>query len=225
MTSAHSPLASGDHLTRAEFETRAAALPDHVKVELLDGEVYLSTSTKADHGDAHALMTCWLGHYSYATPRTKVSCRTTLRLDEISQPQPDVVLRIVPEAGGHSSVDDEGYLRGPAELVAEIATSESAIDFHRKKEIYLRNGVLEYVILALHEARLSWFAYEGGLYLPLPPDPAGVIRSRVFPGLWLDARAASQGDGATVLHVLHRGLAAQTHASFVRGLRAATRRR
>jgi hypothetical protein len=43
------PLATGDRLTRAEFERRAALLPEHVKVELLDGEILDRSLESKEH--------------------------------------------------------------------------------------------------------------------------------------------------------------------------------
>jgi hypothetical protein len=46
----------------------------------------------------------------------------------------------------------------------------------------------------------------------------GVLRSRVFPGLWLDAAVLLAEDGARVLARLQEGLQSAEHASFVTGL-------
>jgi len=42
-----------------------------------------------------------------------------------------------------------------------------------------------------------------------------VIRSDVFPGLWLDVPALLKGDLARVLATLQRGLRSVEHAEFV----------
>jgi hypothetical protein len=46
----------------------------------------------------------------------------------------------------------------------------------------------------------------------------GVLRSRVFPGLWLDAAGLLAEDGARVLTTLQEGLQSAEHASFVAAL-------
>ena len=43
-------------------------------------------------------------------------------------------------------------------------------------------------------------------YRPLPHDKHGVVRSRVYPGLWLDTRALLAGNAAAVLATLQRGI-------------------
>src|SRR5207245_10909111 len=55
----------------------------------------------------------------------------------------------------------------------------------------------------------------------LPADAAGVIRSQVFPGLWLDVAALLRFDLARVLQVLQQGLASPEHEAFAARLRAA----
>jgi len=42
-----------------------------------------------------------------------------------------------------------------------------------------------------------------------------VIRSEVFPGLWLDADALLRRDRKRLLSVLRQGLASPEHAAFV----------
>ena len=55
--------------------------------------------------------------------------------------------------------------------------------------------------------------------LPIPvdiePEADGIIRSQVFPGLWLDKSALLEGDLAKVLQVLGQGLSSPEHRSFV----------
>ncbi|MGV3724331.1 MAG: Uma2 family endonuclease, partial [Actinomycetota bacterium] len=53
------------------------------------------------------------------------------------------------------------------------------------------------------------------------PDPDGVFRSKVFPGLWLAPQALLRGDSAAVRAVVERGVASPEHAEFVRRLAAA----
>ncbi len=61
---------------------------------------------------------------------------------------------------------------------------------------------------------------RGGLYPSLPLEADGTLRSRVFPGLWLDPAALWAGDAAALLATLQRGLANPAHAAFVERLRA-----
>ncbi len=56
----------------------------------------------------------------------------------------------------------------------------------------------------MFEHRLDWFYLREGEYVPLPVDEDGVIRSQVFPGLWLAANDLLAGNMGRVLAVLIR---------------------
>jgi Uma2 family endonuclease len=91
----------------------------------------------------------------------------------------------------------------------------SSYDLREKKEAYRRNGVREYIVWAVYDRQLRWFRLEAGQYVSLNPDEDGVIRSRTFPGLWLDVEALLKDDMAKVLAVLQQGLASSEHKDFV----------
>jgi hypothetical protein len=57
--------------------------------------------------------------------------------------------------------------------------------------------------------------------VPLEPGEDGVIRSRVFPGLWLDVTALLNDDMAKVLALLRQGLASPEHREFANRLSSA----
>lgn len=67
---------------------------------------------------------------------------------------------------------------------------------------------------------MDWFVLRDGVYEPLQPDADGILRSEVFPGLWLPMDALWAGDLATMLAVVQQGLAAQENAAFVTSLHA-----
>ncbi|HZV02144.1 MAG TPA: Uma2 family endonuclease [Planctomycetota bacterium] len=218
------PLENGEHLTRPEFERRYDVMPAGIKCELIDGVVYVSSPVKLEHSDPDSLLGMWLTLYANATPGTRSNANATLRLDEIAEPQPDQLLRVLPEGGGTSRMDEDGYLTGSAELVVEVAASRASYDLHQKKDLYLRHAVREYLVHVVHDAAVLWFALEEGDWVELEPDARGVVRSRVFPGLWLDTRALLEGDGARIERVLRRGIATKPHAAFVRDLKRAIAR-
>jgi hypothetical protein len=70
----------------------------------------------------------------------------------------------------------------------------------------------------VQERELRWHALTEGKYQLLQPGPDGVFRSRVFPGLWLDAPAFFKGDIERVLATLQRGLQSPEHQQFVEAL-------
>jgi Uma2 family endonuclease len=213
------PLNSGDRLSRAEFERRYEAHPEIQKAELIEGVVYVPSPIRSDqHGDPHFDAIAWLGAYRVVTPGVKGSDNATVLLDFENEVQPDISLRLPPELGGKAKLNENGYLEGPPELIVEIAASSAAYDMHDKKRVYARNGVQEYLVMQIYEKRVNWFVLRQGVYENLEPDENGVLRSEVFPGLWLSTGAFWAGDMAKVLAVLQEGLASAEYKAFVEQL-------
>ncbi|MBN3892160.1 MAG: Uma2 family endonuclease [Nostoc sp. JL31] len=214
------PLENGDKLTRYEFERRYNATPNLKKAELIEGIVYIMPAALRfrSHGQPHGWILTCLGTYEAATPGVALGIEPTVRLDLDNEPQPDVVLLIVPEAGGQTRLSEDDYIEGAPELVVEIAASSVAIDLHGKKQAYRRNGVKEYIVWQVLDQKLTWFSLEQGEYLELIPDNEGILRSRVFPGLWLAATELLEGNMQSVLKVLQAGLQSAEHGDFIKKL-------
>ena len=210
------PLNAGDRLSRAEFERRHQAHPEIKKAELVEGIVYLQTAVHFEqHGRPHSDAVAWLGVYCAATPDVLGGNNTTVRLDYENEVQPDALLRLEPKHGGRSHVTEDDYLEGPPELIVEIAASSVAYDLHVKRRVYARSGVQEYLAVQMYEQRVDWFVLRGGVYETLTPNADGVLRSEVFPGLWLQPAALFAGELAAMLAVLQEGLDAPEHADFL----------
>jgi Uma2 family endonuclease len=154
----------------------------------------------------------WLGSYRLATPGVQPSIAATTRLSDTSVPEPDASLRIL--HGGQTQLQG-GYIIGPPELAIEIAASSLSIDRQAKWRDYLRHGVREYLLWRVEEAAIDWWVAREGQYVALQPDAQGILRSEVFPGLWLDPAALLRRDLPQVLAVLQQGLATPEHAAFV----------
>ena len=122
---------------------------------------------------------------------------------------------VAPQTVGRSTVAPDDYIEGAPELVMEVAATSANYDMHDKKLVYARNGVPEYLVLLTFERAVHWFVLQDGEYVAQTPDDAGILRSRVFPGLWLDVAALLAQDMAKLLSVLQQGLAAPEHAAFV----------
>ena len=213
------PLENGDRLTRYEFERRYTAMPHIKKAELIEGVVYVASPLRFEsHVEPHGLLIIWLGTYKVATSGVKLGIEPTVRLDQDNEPQPDGVLLIDERVGGQSRLDADDYIEGAPELVAEVAASSAAIDLNDKKTAYRRNGVREYIVWQIFENKLDWFCLDRGEYAPLVTDSAGVIKSKVFPGLWLSGEDLLAGNMSQVLSVLQSGLNSPEHQTFVQSL-------
>jgi hypothetical protein len=215
------PLAAGDRLTRDEFLRRWAAHPEIKNAELLGGMVYMSSPVSVEHGDMDGDLGTWLGTYKAATPGTACGHNTTSFM-LADTPQPDLNLRVLPEFGGTSWVEDK-YLHGVPELLAEICRSSAAYDLHVKLGLYQAAKVPEYLAVLLFEREIRWHVLVNGQYQLLQADSDGIMRSRVFPGLWLDGKALFAGNMQAVLACLQEGLHSPQHAGFIAALASAKR--
>lgn len=213
------PLEPGDHLTRAEFERRYHAMPWLKKAELVEGVVYVPSPVSNDHSSPHFRLIGWLGKYEDATPGVEGGDNATIRFDDENEPQPDALLRLLPECGGRSRVDDEGYLIGQPELLAEVAMSSASYDLHTKLQVYLRHGVREYLVWRVRDREIDWFRLRGGKYVRLPKSRKGIYKSGMFPGLWLDVEAMIDGRKRQVKAVAEQGFASPAHAKFAASLK------
>jgi Uma2 family endonuclease len=217
------PLTSGDRLTRREFERRYEAMPQHFKAELVEGVVYVASPVRyASHGEPHIHIATWLGVYCASTPGSSVADNATVRLDSFNEVQPDALLRLKLEVGGHSHITADDYIEGPPELVVEIAASSAAYDLREKKTVYQRNGVQEYLVWQVYDQRIDWFHLIEDEYELRLPNAEGIIHSQVFPGLDLNVPALLAGDLARVLTVVQTGLQTIGHTTFVERLRASS---
>ena len=84
-----------------------------------------------------------------------------------------------------------------------------------KLRVYQRNAVQEYLVLLAYEQQIVWHVLVAGKYVRLQPGEDSVLRSQVFPGLWLHAEKFWANDVNGLLAVLHEGLRSPDHAEFV----------
>lgn len=209
------PLENGDRLTRAEFERRYQAMPNLKKAELIEGVVYMPSPVRyKTHAKPHSDIQGWLFNYPVATPNVELCDNSTLRLDQDNELQPDLILRINEAHGGKSYVTPDDYLEGSPELIVEIASSNASYDLHEKLNVYRRNCVQEYTFWRVYDGQIDWFSLQDEQYLPLQPNDAGVIESKIFTGLRLNVAAMIAGDLAKALADLQDGINSEAHAAF-----------
>jgi len=210
-------LEDGDHLDQKTFHDRYEAMPEDTRAELIGGIVFMPSPLMRPHGRMHVVVIDWLSRYEDATPGAETYDNATAILDDQNEPQPDVCLLIIPPGKGQTRDQDE-YIAGPPELIIEVASSSTSIDLHRKRDEYEKVGVKEYAVIALNEGRVYWWVLRNGRYEDLPRGSDGILRSEVFPGLWLDPEALLRLDKQRVRAVLQQGLASPEHAAFVQWL-------
>lgn len=210
------PLENGDRLSREEFERRYEAMPNLTKAELIEGVVHVPSPVRfRRHGRPHSHLVTWLGVYEAGTPGVESGDNSTARLDFHNVPQPDALLLIDPARGGQARISADDYVEDAPELAAEVAASSASIDLNAKLIVYQRNHVKEYVVWRVLDREVDWFVCRQGRFERLSPDATGLLRSEVFPGLWLDPAALVRGDLARVLAIVQEGVRSPEHAAFV----------
>jgi hypothetical protein len=76
--------------------------------------------------------------------------------------------------------------------------------------------VQEYVVFCIEEQELHWFHFPSRRHLK--PDRNGIWKSRVFPGLWIDAPALLARDYSRLIATVQQGLATPEHEAFAQRL-------
>jgi len=190
---------NGDSMHTREFLRRYERMPQLKKAELIEGVVYMGSPISVRHAKPDNLIQLWLGAYASRHPEVEALTNATVILDAENTVQPDALLRRLPEHGGLTRVNEQGYLVGPPELVVEIAASSASIDLRDKRRAYCRNGVQEYIVWLVAEHRIEWLCLEADEYHLQLADNQSLLRSRAFPGLLLPLGPLLACDTATVL--------------------------
>ncbi len=193
-------------------------MPELQRAELIEGVVFLAPLSDFHHSPPNFDLISWLGHYRAYTPGVRGGVAGSVRMDWKNMPQPDGLLFILPSHGGQIKKSPDDYIEGAPELAAEIAATSASYDLHVKKEVYRRNGVREYLVWRKLDGEFDWFWLKSGQYERLLPDAEGILKSQVFPGLWLDPPALLKADLQRVIQVLEKGLASPEHQAFLKHL-------
>ena len=210
-------LHDGDRMSQPQFHALYEKMPDGYRAELIGGVVCEPSPVGWAHSKSHGQLIGTVSQYANYIPGVEFGIGSTVILGEEDEVQPDLVLRIMPGFGGRSR-DTKGtkvsYVAGAPELVAEVAHTSHSIDMRIKKERYSLAGVLEYIVL--DPMGFHWFDLGNGS--ELPRDEQGVIRSTVFPGLWIDSEALQACDYARSMSVLSHGMGTAEYKRFVESL-------
>jgi Uma2 family endonuclease len=214
-------LENGERMKQPEFHRRYEQQPGEARFELIGGTVYMASPARWHHGDYQGAIATLFGCYRARTPGVVGGTDVTVILGEESEPRPDAVLRIEKAHGGQARLNEDNYLVGPPELVAEISYSTRSLDMNQKRQDYLAAGIQEYLVVCVEEQEVHWFHFPSKT--SIKPNRQGISRSRVFPGLWIDTQALLRRDYSRLVEVLQQGLAHREHSAFLRRLEKAKR--
>lgn len=174
----------------------------------------MSSPQKVRHGYHQLKLAGLVNDYVEETPGADGCVNSTSILGPSSEPQPDTCLYILPEYGGQSAVDKDGYMTGAPEWIGEISDSTESIDLNRKKLDYEKAGVRENMVAAVRTKQVYWFIRRRGKFKPLIAGPDGIVRSEVFPGFWLDPQAFLNRDGKRIGILTMRAVSQKTLREF-----------
>ena len=206
----------GERLSLEAFLDQWERMPGLKFAELIDGVVYLPSPLSLEHGRRDGKLQTLLGVYAIETGVCEIISNATWLMVG-NAPQPDVVLRVLPEFGGLTRLS--GKLgAGTPELIVEVCGSSRSFDLGPKLALYQTAGVQEYVTLLLEEQRVEWRQLLEGSYRLKSAEPEGVYKSDAFPGLWLDEPALWEANGRRLADRLREGLQSVECKSFLERL-------
>ncbi len=208
-------------MLQEEFHKLYSEMTPGYTAELIGGTVFVREPIGNQHGTRHLRLGTIFDIYQGNSPGVEASDNATVILGDEDEVQPDLLLRVLPSHGGQSSdqqpsygrAEETTYVLGAPELIGEIAHSSRAIDLHTKRRRYRHAGVIEYIVVCLEPAVIHWFDLRQDFMLE--PDQNGVIKSNVFPGLWLRVEHFLQMDYHGVTATLNNGLASAEHKEFL----------
>jgi Uma2 family endonuclease len=122
--------------------------PDE-RVELLEGEIIVMSPQGPQHASSNQRATRWFTQN--LGERAAVRIQLPVRLSELSEPEPDVVLAVLDagEYGDHHPT--------PKEILFVLEISFSSLDLDRvyKKRLYAQSGIRQYCVLNLQARELE----------------------------------------------------------------------
>jgi Uma2 family endonuclease len=137
------------------------------RVELIDGEIIDMSPIGVLHA---AIVDALVRHFGrHACQAVVIRCQNPLRLDDISEPEPDIAI-LRPRADLYTTAHP-----GPADvlLVIEVADTSLAYDLGTKVPLYARHGVPEVWVIDAATRRTRVFRQPAGGREAGPADGSG----------------------------------------------------
>ena len=189
----------GDRLSRVEFERRYERMPHIKKAELIEE---LSTCPLPSGPKPMPFLTArWPGGWLLMLPVPPgLSAATTpASAWTCNEPQPDLVMLKPPAKGGQARVSADDYIEGAPEMVVKSSAVRGLTTSIKRKAL---TAATEFVSTwPGSRASVAWSGGNcaKGMTKEIIPGSDGLLRSRAFPGLWLDGSALLNGEMKAVL--------------------------
>jgi Uma2 family endonuclease len=164
------------------YEEFLAWADEDTLAEWVDGEVQMRSPASARHQDLVGFLVTTLGIYVETHDLGQVILSPFQMKLSRSGRAPDLIFL----ASGHRAQLREFYLDGPADLVVEILSSESAgRDRGEKFYEYAGEGVPEYWLIDPDREWAEFYELESGHYRLALAGQTGEYRSRIVSGFRL----------------------------------------
>jgi len=149
------------YFTVSEYERmgETGVLAPDARVELIEGEIIEMSPIGSPHAACVNLLTKILNNQ--LGNRAIVSTQAPIRLDDFSEPQPDIaVLKFRPDFYRNAHPRPEDVM-----LICEVADTTLGYDRNVKMPLYARAGIPEALIFNLPEEQLEHYSQpEAGKY-------------------------------------------------------------
>ena len=162
-------------------------MPHLKKAELVEGVVYLPSPVHLDQlGSPQAALVGWLWNYWAFTPGVRVGDNSTVRLDLDNEPQPDALMIREPSHGGRVVIGPRGYVEALRSWSEKSRPQAPASTCTPSCGSTVATRSRSTSSGASRTRRWTGSSCVREIYACLPLTAAGVYRSEVFRGLWLD---------------------------------------
>jgi len=202
---------------RMTYEEFLAWADEDTLAEWVDGEVVMYSPAPSKHQDLLDFLVSVLRPFVEQRELGKVlSAPFQVKLEHGREPD------LIFVAQEHLDRLHETYLDGPADLVIEIVSPESAArDRGAKFYEYAEGGVSEYWLIDPQTQWAEFYYLKAGHYRSAFSGDEGVYRSEALPGFWLRVEWLWQEPLPHPLRVLGEiaGLDSQTVEQFLQALR------
>jgi Uma2 family endonuclease len=156
---------------------------DHLRREIIDGELIVNPAPATRHQSAVAAILVALFNYAKEAGGKALCAPYDVVLAPDNVVEPDVLF----VRADHLDRIGDRFLEGPPDLVVEISSpSTRRLELVRKRELYQRFGVPEYWYVDLELDRVEVYALKEGRYpAPAIKYAAEALEPAELPGLSL----------------------------------------
>lgn len=155
-----------------------------------------------------------VNRYRLFTPGIYVCLHVPVQLDAQTRITPGLIAMVNHGKLRQCEPVESGF-EGPPNFVLDVFTAGDLAEYERRRSLFERFGVTEYVAVEDSETPvLHWNRLLGGQFQTIESDAPGMIRSLALPGLWIPTNALARRDWWTILAAIERGVTRLGHHEY-----------